>query len=77
MTAASLEGKTSVFTVANSGVGLPMETSSLRSSPRNGTIPIYKKLADGEITLVQFSADDNDPNEGSDGFGQYKGYLCG
>ena len=32
-------GKTSVFTVANSGVGLPMEPPSLRSSIRNSMTP--------------------------------------
>lgn len=50
-----LGGKDPVFTVANNGVGLPWIPPSLRSSPEQYDA-VYKKLADGEIGLVQFSA---------------------
>lgn len=56
-------GKTSVFTVANNGVGLPMDTSKFEKFSQEQYDAIYKKLADGEITLVQFSADNNDPTK--------------
>lgn len=56
-------GRTSVFTVANNGVGLPMDTSKFRKFSQEQYDAIYKKLADGEITLVQFSADNNDPTK--------------
>ena len=56
-------GKTSVFTVANSGVGLPMETSKFEKFNQEQYDAIYKKLADGEITLIQFSEDNNDPTK--------------
>ena len=54
-------GKTSVFTVANNGVGLPMDTSKFEKFTQEQYDAIYKKLADGEITLVQFSQDNNNP----------------
>ena len=66
-----------MFTVANNGVGLPMDTSKFEKFSQEQYDAVYKKLADGEIGLVQFSADNNDPNEGFDRFDQYKGYLCG
>ena len=56
-------GKTSVFTVENNGVGLPMETSKFGKFSQEQYDAIYKKLADGEITLVQFSEDNNDPTK--------------
>ena len=56
-------GKTSVFTVANNGVGLPMDTSKFEKFSQEQYDAIYKKMADGEITLVQFSADNNDPTK--------------
>ena len=56
-------GKTSVFTVENNGVGLPMETSKFEKFSQEQYDAIYKKLADGEITLVQFSEDNNDPTK--------------
>ena len=56
-------GKTSVFTVANNGVGLPMETSKFEKFSQEQYDAIYKKLADGEIKLVQFSAENNDPTK--------------
>ena len=56
-------GKTSVFTVANNGVGLPMDTSKFEKFSQEQYDAVYKKLADGEIGLVQFSADNNDPTK--------------
>lgn len=56
-------GATSVFAVANNGVGLPMETSKFAKFNQEQYDAIYKKLAGGEITLVQFSEDNNDPTK--------------
>ena len=56
-------GRTSVFTAANNGVGLPMDTSKFEKFSQEQYDAIYKKMADGEITLVQFSADNNDPTK--------------
>ncbi len=56
-------GATSVFTVANNGVGLPMETSKFTKFNQEQYDAIYKKLAGGEVTLVQFSEDNNDPTK--------------
>ena len=56
-------GKTSAFTVANNGVGLPMDTSKFEKFNQEQYDAIYKKLADGEITLIQFSEDNNDPTK--------------
>ena len=50
-------GRTSVFTAANNGVGLPMDTSKFEKFSQEQYDAIYKKMADGEITLVQFSAE--------------------
>ena len=52
-----------MFTVENNGVGLPMETSKFEKFSQEQYDAIYKKLADGEITLVQFSEDNNDPTK--------------
>ena len=56
-------GRTSVFTAANNGVGIPMDTSKFEKFSQEQYDAIYKKMADGEITLVQFSADNNDPTK--------------
>ena len=65
-------GKTSVFTVENNGVGLPMETSKFEKFSQEQYDAIYKKLADGEITLVQFSEDNNDPTKDLTGLNNTK-----
>ena len=54
-------GKTSVFTAANAGVGLPMETSKFETFTAADYDAIYKKLVDGEVTLTAPSADNNNP----------------
>lgn len=54
-------GKTSVFTAANNGVGLPMETSKFETFTAADYDAIYKKLVDGEVTLTAPSADNNNP----------------
>lgn len=56
-------GKTSVFTIANNGVGLPMDTSRFEKFGQEQYDAIYKKLADGGVALVQFSEDNNDPTK--------------
>lgn len=48
-------GRTSVFTAANNGVGIPMDTSKFEKFSQEQYDAIYKKMADGEITLVQLS----------------------
>lgn len=54
-------GKTSVFTAANAGVGLPMETSKFETFTAADYDAIYKKLVDGEIALTEPSQDNNNP----------------
>ncbi len=54
-------GSTSVFTVDNAGVGLPMETSKFNTFTQDDYDAIYKKLVAGEFELVQPSADNIDP----------------
>ncbi len=54
-------GKTSVFTVENNGVGLPMETSKFESFTQEDYDAVYKKLVAKEFELVQPSADNIDP----------------
>jgi len=54
-------GKTSVFTVENEGVGLPMETSKFETFTQADYDAIYAKLVAGEFELVQPSADNIDP----------------
>lgn len=54
-------GKTSVFTAANTGVGLPMETSKFETFTAADYDAIYKKLVDGEIALTEPSQDNNNP----------------
>ena len=56
-------GKTSIFSAKNDGIGLPMETSKFEKFNQEQYDAIYKKLADGEITLIQFSEDNNDPTK--------------
>lgn len=56
-------GSTSVFTAENNGVGLPMDTSKFETFTQEQYDAIYKKLAGGEITLTQFSEDNNDPSK--------------
>ena len=53
-------GATSVFTAANAGVGLPMETSKFNVFTQADYDAIMDKLVKGEITLTQPSADNND-----------------
>lgn len=55
-------GSTSVFTVKNEGVGLPMETSKFETFTQADYDAILKRLVDGEFTLAQPSADNIDPN---------------
>lgn len=55
-------GKTSVFTAANAGVGLPMATSKFNTFTEADYDAVYKKLVDGEFTLTAPSADNNNPN---------------
>lgn len=54
-------GKTSVFTAANEGVGLPMDTSKFETFTAADYDAVYKKLVDGEFTLTAPSADNNNP----------------
>lgn len=54
-------GSTSVFTAANEGIGLPMETSKFDTFTQADYDAIYEKLAAGEISLVQPSTDNIDP----------------
>lgn len=54
-------GETSVFTAANAGVGLPMETSKFNTFTQADYDAVMDKLVNGEITLTQPSADNNDP----------------
>lgn len=54
-------GKTSVFTVENEGVGLPMETSKFETFTQADYDAVYAKLVAGEFELVQPSADNIDP----------------
>ncbi len=54
-------GKTSVFTVSNEGVGLPMDTSKFNTFTQADYDAIYKKLVDGVFELVQPSADNINP----------------
>ena len=56
-------GKTTTFTAANDGVGLPMETSKFTNFTQEDYDTLYKKLADGEITLTQFSEGNTDPSK--------------
>ena len=56
-------GRTSVFTAANNGVGIHMDTTKFEKLSQEQYAAIYKKMADGEITLVQFSADNNAPTK--------------
>lgn len=54
-------GKTSVFTAANDGVGLPMETSKFNAFTQEDYDAVYKKLVDGAFTLTPLSEDNNNP----------------
>lgn len=54
-------GSTSTFTVANDGVGLPMETSKFNTFTQDDYDAIYKRLVAGEFELVQPSADNINP----------------
>lgn len=54
-------GSTSVFTVANDGVGLPMENSKFDTFTQADYDAIYERLVAGEFELVQPSADNIDP----------------
>lgn len=56
-------GKTSTFTAANDGVGLPMDTSKFEKFTQADYDAVYKKLADGEIQLTSFSEGNTDPNK--------------
>ncbi|MDO4264895.1 MAG: BMP family ABC transporter substrate-binding protein [Eubacteriales bacterium] len=56
-------GKTTTFTAANDGVGLPMETSKFEKFTQEEYDAEYKKLADGEITLTSFSEGNTDPTK--------------
>lgn len=54
-------GKTSILTVENEGVGLPMETSKFNAFTQEDYDAIYAKLVAGDFELVQPSADNIDP----------------
>ena len=54
-------GATSVFKAENNGVGLPMENSKFDTFTQADYDAVYEKLVAGEFTLVQPSADNNDP----------------
>lgn len=54
-------GKTSIFNASNDGVGLPMSTSKFKTFSQADYDAIFKKLADGEVTLTPPSADNNNP----------------
>ena len=54
-------GKTSVFTAANNGVGLPMETSKFEKFTQEDYDALLAKLANNEIEIKSFSGDNNDP----------------
>lgn len=54
-------GKTSIFSAANDGVGLPMSTSKFKTFSQADYETIFKKLADGKVTLTSPSADNNNP----------------
>jgi len=54
-------GKTSVFTVENDGVGLPMETSKFETFTQEDYDAVYAKLVAGDFELVQPSTDNIDP----------------
>ncbi|MDO4438127.1 MAG: BMP family ABC transporter substrate-binding protein [Eubacteriales bacterium] len=54
-------GKTSVFTAANNGVGLPMETSKFEKFTQEEYDALYAKLANNEIEIKSFSGENNDP----------------
>ncbi len=54
-------GETSMFTVANDGVGLPMENSKFDTFTQADYDAVYKRLVAGEFELVQPSADNIDP----------------
>ena len=56
-------GKTTTFTAANDGVGLPMETSKFEKFSQEDYDAVYKKLADGEISITLFSEGNTDPNK--------------
>ena len=56
-------GKTTTFSAANDGVGLPMDTSKFEKFTQEQYDAEYKKLADGEIQLTQFSEGNTDPNK--------------
>ncbi len=54
-------GSTSVFTMANDGVGLPMATSKFNTFTQDDYDAVYQRLVAGEFNLVQPSADNIDP----------------
>ncbi|MCI8888897.1 MAG: BMP family ABC transporter substrate-binding protein [Hungatella sp.] len=54
-------GSTSIFTTANNGVGLPMETSKFNTFTQADYDAVYEKLVAGEFELIQPSADNIDP----------------
>ena len=56
-------GKTTTFTAANNGVGLPMETSKFEKFSQEDYDAVFKKLADGEIEIKLFSEGNTDPNK--------------
>lgn len=56
-------GKTSVFTAANEGVGLPMDTSKFTTFTQADYDAVYSQLVEGAFPLTQPSADNNDPTK--------------
>jgi basic membrane protein A len=54
-------GKTQVFSAANKGVGLPMDTSKFQTFKQADYDAIYKKLADGSVPRMTDLASDGSP----------------
>lgn len=55
-------GKTTTFTAADDGVGLPMETSKFENFTQEEYDAVYEKLKNGEIELTSFTEGNTDPN---------------
>lgn len=61
-------GKTTTFSAANDGIGLPMETSKFKTFTTADYDAIFKKLAAGEIT-IQNNTDEADAKTAIDALG--------
>lgn len=56
-------GETTIFTAANNGVGLPMETSKFENFTQEQYDEVFAKLASGEVELTSFSEGNIDPTK--------------